>query len=151
MIDQIRDWLYISGYRSAREGAYLREKGITAQLSLIDDIPKHEGITQLLLPIDDGVPVRQEKIAQGVTFLKEQRAAGKTILVNCGAGISRSTLFCMAILMEDEGLSLREAYEAVLEKHPEALPHMKLGVCLAQYHGIRMSEMAWVTDVLREA
>lgn len=150
MIDAIRDWLYISGWRSARDGVLLREKGITAQLSLIDDIPKHTDITQLLLPIDDGVPVRQEKIEQGVTFLKAQRAAGATILVNCGAGISRSSIFCMAILMEDESLSLQDAYQAVKAAHPDALPHMKLGVCLARYHGITMSEMAWVTDILRE-
>lgn len=148
MIDEIRDWLYISGWRSAREGDLLKELGITAHLSLIDDSNEHEGITRLCLPIDDGVPVRLEKIEQGVNFLKAQKAQGKTILINCGAGISRSALFCMAILMEEEGLTLKEAFRDVKRHHPEAQPHMKLGVCLARYHGIAMSESDWAHDIL---
>ena len=55
-----------------------------------------------------------------------KKKKGHKVLVACGAGINRSTAFCMAALKEVEGLSLLDAYKEIKRKHPESLPNMNL-------------------------
>jgi protein-tyrosine phosphatase len=61
-----------------------------------------------------------------VDYVLAQRAAGKAVLVACGAGISRSTSFAIAALKEAEGLTLLGAAREVRRLHPAGLPHMAL-------------------------
>ncbi len=53
----------------------------------------------------------------------------------CGAGISRSATFAVAVLKETEGLSLLEAVQTVKKYHPESLPHPALWESLCAYYG----------------
>jgi protein-tyrosine phosphatase len=73
-------------------------------------------------------------LAQGVEFVMAQKKAGQTVLVACGAGISRSATFAVAALKEIEGLSLREAIHTVKQAHPDSLPHYKLWQSLCDYY-----------------
>jgi predicted protein tyrosine phosphatase len=56
-------------------------------------------------------------------------------LIACGAGISRSVAFAVAVLKEEEDLSLREALRQVRAKHPGAMPHPALLKSLSEYYG----------------
>ena len=141
-MDKIRDWLYIGNWRDAADGDYLRSEGIKAILNLVEQT-RHDGIILKYLPVDDGEYLKQADLSTGLWFLKLQYKENNPVLVNCGAGISRSSTFCMAILMEVEGLSLYEAYREVKRHHSQAQPHPKLAVSLAQYHDIELTEVDW--------
>ena len=130
---KIRDWLYIGKYRETIRRPLLDSYNIGAMLHLAEDV-QHEGIETLYLGIDDGVPVKQDILKQGLDFLIEQKAEGKILLSACGAGISRSTTFAMGVLMHEEKLDIWEAYQAILDHHPDALPAFPLVVSLGEYY-----------------
>lgn len=142
-LDKIRDWLYIGDYHDARDEETIRKLGIKAILNIVEQT-RYEGITLRYIPVEDGKPLTPSQISQGVSFIKVQRLFDRPILVNCGAGISRSTTFCMAALMDVEELSIFEAYDEVKKHHPEAEPHAALVVSLAKYHCIRLTEEDWM-------
>ena len=129
----IRPWLVIGRYRDTINLPLLDEYEIGAVLHLADYV-NHQGITCLCMPIDDGVTVLPDKLRAGVQFVREQKAANQRVLVACGAGISRSVTFAIAALKEEENLTLLSAYRAILETHPEALPHPALWESLRQYY-----------------
>ena len=131
---KIRDWLYIGKYAHIRVKNNLDSNQIGALLSLAEPIG-YEGIETLYLQVADGEPVEHDKIAAGVKFVRDQKAAGKRVLVACGAGISRSSMFTMAALMEEEGLDVFDAYREVYRQYRAAQPHHNLVISLAAYHG----------------
>jgi hypothetical protein len=131
---KIRDWLYIGKYAHTRIKSNLDRNQIGALLSLAEPVG-HEGIETLYLQVADGEPVEPDKIAAGVKFVREQKAAGKRVLVACGAGISRSSMFTMAALMEEEDLNVFDAYREVYQQYRAAQPHHNLVISLAAYHG----------------
>ena len=137
---KIRDWLYIGKYRETLSLPLLDSYHIGAMLHLAENV-QHDGVDTLYLPIDDGVPVRQEILKQGIDFLAEQKAQGKVVLSACGAGISRSTTFAIGLLMREENLGLWDAYQAVLDHHPDALPAPDLVVSLAEYYQAPVTKM----------
>lgn len=137
---KIRDWLFIGKYRETTSLPLLHSYGISAMLHLASDV-QHEGIKTLYLPIDDGVPVKQAILKQGIDFLAEQKAQDKIVLSACGAGISRSTTFAMGLLMHEENLNIWEAYQTILDHHPDAFPAPDLVVSLAAYHGLEITKM----------
>lgn len=137
---KIRDWLFIGKYRETLSLPLLHSYHIEAMLHLAADV-QHNGIETLYLPIDDGVPVHQDILKQGIDFLVSQKAQGKIVLSACGAGISRSTTFAMGLLMHEEKLDIWDAYQAVLDHHPDALPAPDLVVSLAAYYGTTLDKM----------
>ena len=80
------------------------------------------------------MPLPPLALQQGVRFAREQKAAGRNLVVGCGAGISRSVTFTMALLHEEEGISLLEAYEQIVAVHPDAMPHIELIKSLGEYY-----------------
>lgn len=132
-MNQIRPWLYIGKYRETRDYGYLTANGVTAML-LLAELVEHPGMTSLYLAVDDGEPLPNEMLIQGVEFVKAQKEAGQTILVACGAGISRSASFAAAALKEIEGIGLREAIHIVKQAHPDSMPHYKLWQSLCDYY-----------------
>ncbi|MEM6530729.1 MAG: dual specificity protein phosphatase family protein, partial [Chloroflexota bacterium] len=129
-----RPWLIIGKYRETIQLPLLKQYNVGALLHLADDV-QHPGIESLSIVIDDGTTVKPEHIGQGVDFVREQKAAGKVVMVACGAGISRSSSFAIAALKEEEALSLKDALVAVKTAHPPALPHMALWQSLCDYYG----------------
>lgn len=145
---KIRDWLYVGKYSQTRRLDMLEASGITAMLQLAEPIG-HAGIESHFVQLDDGVPMPHDKIAEGIEFIREQKAQGKTVLVACGAGISRSTIFAMAALMEEEDLELFEAYGAVYQNHRAARPHHELCISLSEYYG-KALDLLEVHDGLKD-
>jgi dual specificity protein phosphatase-like protein len=130
---KIRPWLYVGKYRETIDINILITYRISAMLQLADKV-EQIGIASLYVPVEDGEPLPTEKLRQGVDFVRAQKAAGKTVLVACGAGISRSVTYTIAALKEEENLSLPDAYKQILDHHPDALPHPALWESLRTYY-----------------
>ena len=129
----VRPWLYIGKYRETLNGHLLSANGIEAMLQLADLVDQ-PGINSLYLPVDDGLPLPVDLLRQGVDFVRAEKGCGHTVLIACGAGISRSATFAVAVLKEEEGLSLLDAYRAVKSRHPGAMPHFALWESLCSYY-----------------
>ncbi|MGH2523720.1 MAG: hypothetical protein ACRDH2_14545 [Anaerolineales bacterium] len=56
------------------------------------------GITTLYLAVEDGEPLPDEALREGIEFVRAQKALGRVVLVACGAGLSRSAIFALAVL-----------------------------------------------------
>lgn len=130
----IRDWLAVGSLRETRDARHLEHNDVGAMLQLADAAP-HATIPSLFLPVEDGKPLSETTLKQGVGFVLEQRAQGRMTLVACGIGISRSVTFAVAALREAENLSLRDAFQAVRLSHPEARPHPALWWSLCSHSG----------------
>ncbi len=132
-MDIIRPWLYIGSYRDTLNVTLLTRNSIGAMLQLAEQVDQ-PGIVSLYLPVDDFAPISQRHLAQGIEFIRVNKRLTKIILVACGAGINRSSVFSAAALKEEEGLSLFEAYKEVKRLHPESLPHPPVWESLCEYY-----------------
>jgi protein-tyrosine phosphatase len=130
---QITDNLYVGRYRDTVNLTLLQAHSIDAMLQLADRV-KQPGIEVLYLEVEDGEPLPAETLRQGVAFVRDQLAAGRRALIACGAGISRSVTFATAVLHEEEGISLLDAFHDIHSIHPDALPHYKLWHSLCEYY-----------------
>jgi protein-tyrosine phosphatase len=130
---QITENLYIGRYRDTVNPALLRAHNIDVMLQLAARI-EQLGIEVLYLDVEDGEPLPTEELRQGVSFVRDQLAAGRRVLIACGAGISRSVTFTIAVLHEEEGISLLDAYHDIYSIHPDALPHYELWYSLCEYY-----------------
>jgi protein-tyrosine phosphatase len=132
-MQQIRPWLHVGKYRDTLDPDRLRQYGIDAMLQLAEAV-EQPGVSSLYLPMEDGRPIPPESLRQGVDFALTKRAQRHTVLIACGAGISRSVALAIAVLKEAEGLPLFEAWLEVKKRHPEAMPHLALWESLTLYY-----------------
>jgi protein-tyrosine phosphatase len=143
-MDEIRPWLCIGKYRDTLDKHYLDFKSIKAMLQLADPV-EQKGINSLFLVVEDMGETPHTSIKQGVDFILAEKDKGHKVLVACGAGINRSTAFCMAALKEAEGLSLVDAYKEIKRKHPEALPNGPVWESFCAYY----NESTPYLDIMR--
>lgn len=143
-MDEIRPWLFIGKYRDTLDTYTLEARSIKAMLQLAERV-EQEGIVSLYLPVEDLAPVRTGHIQKGVEFIKENYGKHHRILISCGAGINRSTAFCMIALKEIEGLGLMDAYKEIKRCHPDAFPHEPVWASLCNYYGEKIQYL----DVIR--
>jgi hypothetical protein len=139
-MDQIRPWLYIGAYRDTLNKTYLDFKCIKAMLQLAQSVEQPD-IASLYLPVEDVTPVSWKHLRQGLDFIQEHKRRGHRILIACGAGINRSSAFCVAALKEIEGFSLFEAFKEVIKNHPEAMPHEPGWSSLCNYYEEKTSHL----------
>jgi hypothetical protein len=118
-MDAIRPWLYVGKYRETLDAKLLATEKIGAMLQLAEPVT-HFGITSVYLPVEDGVPLPSDLLRSGVDFVLSEKQRGQSVLIACGAGMSRSAAFAVAALQEAEGLSLLEAVRTVGKHHPAA-------------------------------
>jgi protein-tyrosine phosphatase len=143
-MDQIRPWLFIGAYRDTIDLAYLQWKSIGAVLQLAEKV-EQPNIVSLYLPVEDLAPISSNHIRQGVDFIREHKSRGNRVLVACGAGMNRSSAFAAAVLREEEGLSLFEAFREVKRLHPESMPHQPVWESLCNYY----NELTPYLEVMR--
>lgn len=135
-IDHVVDGIHISSWRATMYRDYLREAGIINVLKLYEDIPYFPAdFNTLENVIEDGEFIPKEALKRGVNFVLENVNAGRSVLVMCTAGISRSSTFVLAALVE-RGYDLRAAFELLRKKHPTAAPHPELWRSLIQHYGL---------------
>ena len=130
----IRPWLLVGKLRDTLHADVLRGQGVGAMLQLCRAVPQ-PGIEALFLDVEDGEALPEGALARGVSFVREQKADGRNVLVACGAGISRSVTFAVASLHEEEGLGLLDTYRQVRLVHTDARPHPVLWRCLCEHCG----------------
>jgi protein-tyrosine phosphatase len=133
-MQQVRPWLFIGRYSETLSADFLERHKIRAVLQLAAPVD-HPGITVLYLPVDDGLPVQESALANGIAFIRTEYAQGNRVLVACGAGISRSTTFAIAALKEEENLNLLDAFREITKAHPNGMPHPELWKSLCRYYG----------------
>lgn len=129
----IRPWLYIAAVRETSNRTTMYAYNIGAILQLATPV-QHPGIQSLYVDVDDGVPFPHDKLRKAITFAREQKAAGHKLAIGCGAGISRSVTVAMAVLHEEENISLLDAFEQIVAIHPQAMPHLELIRSLGGYY-----------------
>jgi protein-tyrosine phosphatase len=132
-MDEIRPWLFVGSYRDTLSKDYLDLFSIGAMLQFAEEIEQTD-IESLYLPIEDDLPTSKKHIRAGVDFIREHKRKGDRVLVACGAGINRSSIFATAALKEEEGLSLIDAYQQVKKYHPEALPNLSVWESFCNYY-----------------
>jgi hypothetical protein len=143
-MDEIRRWLYIGKYRDTLNKAYLGSRNIRAMLQLAEKVEQQD-ITSLYLQVEDMEPIPSNLLRQGIDFILEEKRTGHRVLVACGAGINRSSAFCIAALKEVEGIGLLDSFKEVKSKHPESMPHQPVWESLCKYYG----ESVPYLDVMR--
>jgi protein-tyrosine phosphatase len=131
-MNQIRPWLYIGKYSDTTNLSLLKFHQIGAMLQLAE-LVEHPGIISLYLNVDDGVPLPEPLLKEGIEFVKAQKNQGRKIMVSCGAGISRSATFAIAALKEIEQISLSDSYREIKLHHPQTMPHPALWKSLCEY------------------
>lgn len=131
-MNEIRPWLFIGKYTDLLNLETLQANGIGAMLELAGEV-RQPTIDHKFIYIEDGEPLPPHKLAQGLEYIRQNK--DNTVLVTCGAGISRASTFCIAALKEIEGLSLIEAYRTIRAVRPYVLPHPTLWQSLCEIYG----------------
>ncbi|MBI5928756.1 MAG: dual specificity protein phosphatase family protein [Chloroflexi bacterium] len=147
-MDQIRSWLYIGNYRDTCNLPSLQDRHIGAMLQLAELVEQPD-IEVLYLPVEDGEPLLIDLLIQGIEFVCSQKALGNIVLVACGAGISRSSSFALAVLKEEENLNLMDALREIAKHHSDTQPHPALWASLCAYYGEEIDYLD-VLDLLDE-
>lgn len=131
---KIRDWLYVASYRETQDLAQLNKQNVGAVLHL-QQLVEHDGIATLYLPIQEGLPLSKHDIIAGLNFIQDQHAHGKSVVVACGAGISRSVIFAVGALKIAENISLSKAFSDIRKVHERAMPDELHWQSMCQYFG----------------
>ncbi len=135
-IDHVVDRIYISGWRATQYAGYLRQAGIVNVLKLYEDVPSFpDDFNVCENPVEDGALIPADRLRRGADFVVEQVNAGRPVLVMCGAGISRSSIFVLAALVQ-RGYDLHDAFVLLREKHFEATPHPNLWLSLISCYNL---------------
>ena len=77
-------------------------------------------------PLKDGYVNDQAEFSAAVETTREHIRADGTVIVNCAAGISRSSTVIATAVAAEEDRSFGAALEAIKETRPRARPHSKL-------------------------
>ena len=132
-MNSIRNWLFIGKYRDTLDARLLATHKIEAMLQLAEAVQQPD-IESLYLPVEDGIPIADLYLQQGIDFVLSRKRPGRNVLVACGAGMSRSAAFAVAALKEDESLDLLAALRDVKSHHPDTLIHPALWESLCAFY-----------------
>jgi protein-tyrosine phosphatase len=105
----------------------LRQHGISHIVDLRseerddDALFRAHGLTLLSLPTEDHCAVSETMLETGVTWVREQLAAGKRVYIHCEHGIGRSVLLAWCVLVA-EWMGPRAALQRIKEVRTIASP-----------------------------
>ena len=74
-------------------------------------------------PLKDGFINDQEEFADAVATTRDSIRADGTVIVNCSAGISRSTTVIATAIAAEDDLSFEAAVDEIKDTRPRAQPH----------------------------
>ncbi|XP_071760202.1 dual specificity protein phosphatase 14-like [Centroberyx gerrardi] len=124
-VSQISCGLFLSGLDAALNRSLVSSRNITLIVNASgQDVsyPHPDGVEVVPVPVPDRPHAPLCGYFDPVAERIAGNRSGKT-LVHCTAGRSRSPALVMAYLMRYEGVTLRQAYERVLEKRPYIRPN----------------------------
>ena len=123
--DQITPQLWLGGApHYPRDYQFLLDNGITAVLNIRAErednrqLYRQHDIRFMQLKVLDVTVPSEEMITEGVEFLRQQVADGRSVLVHCAKGRGRSATILAAYLMKHEGMSFDKANETMKQIRP---------------------------------
>ena len=134
-ISQITDQILIGPAHLASRSGALAAREVDSVILLCESwegLEWPEDVDVFHLPFEDAERIPDGYLEQIVTFGQEELEAGRTIMVCCAAGISRSSTGVLAILHSD-GMPLPDAYRLLHKQHEPAAPHPALMRSLFQH------------------
>ena len=119
--------LYLGGLMAANNSSLLNQHGITSivqALSKNTPMTKHQGIKYHTIDVDD-MPNANivQFVPEAIKFIDRELMCGKTVLVHCAAGISRSTSIVVAYFMVKYNIGFDEALARVRRGRGCACPN----------------------------
>ncbi|TPX31148.1 hypothetical protein SmJEL517_g05467 [Synchytrium microbalum] len=131
---QILDWLYLGSDTvptSLDAVDSLRKLGVTHVLNMAkeirDDAVEHDGrfVFKWIKTEDSSDHAMEEPLVEAVDFIQNaHKTPGSIVFVHCKAGKSRSATAVLAWLITHNNMTLKEAYQHVRLKRPEASPNL---------------------------
>jgi len=111
--------LFLGGIKDAERLATDNPAGITAVISLCAEevVPKCRNVKYVRIPIDDARPVTRPQFEAVMSAIAEHIRGGK-VLLNCGAGMSRSPIFAAAWMHRVGYLHIESALLEIAELRP---------------------------------
>ena len=133
---RITDQLSLGGILDARDAHQLDRLGISRVLNVSESARFEDGgsIQFFHVPISDfGDTVLEPVFEKCLTLLSQWKAEGQKALVHCRHGQNRSPTVVLAYLIGCEGMSLRSAYDLVLDARPIVAVHEEYFVQLQNF------------------
>jgi protein-tyrosine phosphatase len=123
---QITDQIWLGGGFGAARWQELRDRGVTACLSLqlerMDDFGSDPPTAYLWLPTLDGTAPTMAQLRLAVEFVHRCVSSGEVVLIHCAAGMGRAPTACAAYLIRHQGFSARDAVALLEERRPWVSP-----------------------------
>jgi hypothetical protein len=152
-VDEVVEGIYITGVRRRPSEAALRAANITRVLRLYHgEIDWPDGVEVFDNSLDDGVHAPAERIERGVQWVREQREAGHNVAISCWEGVSRSSTFVLAYLVEGLGYDLRDAWRVLKRQHLKAWPARQMWESLLVHYELPYTikdVLAWLDETQR--
>jgi histidinol-phosphate aminotransferase len=139
-MERVTERLWIGSADDGRDVEALRAAGITAVLNATStsdgwDQGTKDEIPYLRLGQPDGQAIPDATLREALRFLVHALVVEhRTVLVHCGAGISRAATFCIFWLML-AGLGWEEAERLVRAARPQIEPNPALKASVLAYFG----------------
>ena len=141
-MNRIAERLFIGDANDGADADALRGSGITAVLNATNESDRLGGrFAYLRLGQDDGAPIPPERLDRFARWMRERMETGETVLIHCGAGVSRAATFAITWLML-AGLSWDEAEALVLAARPQIAPNAALKLSVQGWFAERGQEAA---------
>jgi hypothetical protein len=135
-VNHVLDGVYIAGAYAIDQADHLRSEGFRHVLKLYEGEPYFlPYFTTFELPVRDAMYLPRNQLTRGVKFIRRHVDWGDPVLVMCKMGISRSSTFVLAYLLE-RGCDLEAAYSLLVSQHPIARPHSYLWQSLIEHYGL---------------
>lgn len=133
----------IGGRPFAAQRAAVRALGIETVVTVESPIEREAagweelGVELVALPTRDWVGIPAERFEAVVSAVLERRAAGRTVLLHCLAGVNRAATLAAAVLCRRDRLSVEEAIDRVRAVRPSAAPTPEQVASLREWLGRR--------------
>lgn len=123
--DLVHPGIWIGSYSSVTDNYFLgREIDVVLNMAIECDYKLDVPKVQLVkIGIDDGRLTNIGVFAKAAEVIHQARSAGKTVLVHCAAGVSRSATAVLAYLMLYEGKGWVEALAHIQKGRSIVNPH----------------------------
>lgn len=119
-ISEVLPYLCIGSYGAAENLEYLRDKGVTHAICLLEQPPESIAALSLLcLPMSDhGDSDLNLLLTTAFPFIESARASGARVLIFCALGVNRSAALAAAYLRRALRCSPEEALSRVVAVRP---------------------------------
>ena len=128
--------IYLGDAGDASSEKVIRELNITVIINCTVDIPfgEFEGVEFHRIPVDDKNEANiQLYFEEAIGIIETASSQGKTVLVHCMAGISRSATIVAAYLMKTRGMTHVEAITEIKKTREKVDPNIGFVIRLMEF------------------